>query len=722
MEAAGGFVDELLAGLPPFRRLFSHVLGSSHPSAESLVPRLLSLTLAIAGAALRCPSVHVAALASSSLFPPTDALRCRQRGHRRLLEAPLSSSSSPSLPLPVGGWRSSKLLPASSTSFSLPMVWSLFPSAGQRSWNAVVDVESWTLEPCFADASRVSTQRAGQRPSSAVVNVDPVMRRRRPSRRFRPKSWRKSAIVAGVDAISEARFSPRCLHAPFAVAFPLTVGPLCRFPPLKLGHCADFFCAGAAVLAGAFLRLAVRIHGSPKREFAVNGLAGTAIIGDVTATDGLCGWTCAVGAGGGLGGFGPPRGLLLPVYAESVECNRGSGARRAAPASSRVLRILSTPRFPPELEQQIFEAVALLYPENIRRVGANDARTIAHSVISFLLSFSLSLPPAAEPPLDLSSAIQAVNIHILAGTPPNPLNGNFDDEKCSPAQVTAIRNGIVDARNMATGAIALLKPKDMNKSNGFFWIFGGSTVDPAIITKHFSFVLRLGTADEITSTKKYENSKTDLIFTCIPPTAPKATSAYANTQNIGRQKSVLNLIRLSPTGLANTESYTVAAARVKASGQIQDGFPVKQVGTLSVPAPPLAFTIVHEVQHADPLMDNPATDHLVDEKGGTGARAYGFQQIMHELSKDQKARNPQNYAFFGLLAASNPELFVPNCYIGDAPLSLAPLLIAGRLRMQTPLGPDTCHTTVPGACAACKKIIKGIPGDVKLPNFDPDST
>ncbi|KAF7292091.1 hypothetical protein MIND_01235500 [Mycena indigotica] len=362
-------------------------------------------------------------------------------------------------------------------------------------------------------------------------------------------------------------------------------------------------------------------------------------------------------------------------------------------------------------------------------------RAIAHSVVSFLLSFSLPSLSSTPPSLDLSGldldldpSTQAVHVHILAGTPPNPPHGNFDDEKCSPAQVTAIRNGITDARNMAAGAIALLTPKDMNKSNGFFWIFGGSTVNPALITKHFSFVLKLGAPDEIASTKMYEGSKTDLIFTCIPPTAPKAAAAYANTINVGRMKEVLNLIRLSPTGLANLESYTVAAARIHASGQITDGFPVMQVGTFGqVPAPPLAFTIVHEVQHSDPLLDDPTLDHLIDERGGSGNRAYGFQQIMHELSLEQKKRNPQNYAFFGLLAQSNPELFVPNCYIGDAPLSGTPLSIAGRIGMpppvgQMPMAPDTCHTKVPGACAACKKIIKGIPGDVRLPNFDPDSS
>ncbi|KAF7292092.1 hypothetical protein MIND_01235600 [Mycena indigotica] len=361
-------------------------------------------------------------------------------------------------------------------------------------------------------------------------------------------------------------------------------------------------------------------------------------------------------------------------------------------------------------------------------------RTIAHSVVTFLLSFSLPSPPlSTSPSLDLSSlglssvnidsSIQAVSVHILAGTPPDPPNGNFDDEKCSPAQVTAIRNGIADARNMAAGAIELLKPKDMKKSNGFFWIFGGSTVDPAVIAKHFSFVLRLGTANEIMSTEDYKNSKTDLIFTCIPPTAPKATSVYANTQNIGRQKSVLNLIRLSPLGLANTESYTVAAARVKALGKIEAGFPNKQVGTVSGPVPPIAFTIVHEVQHAHPLMDDPGRDFLVDEKvldaQGVLRRAYGFQQIM-QLDLPKKQRNPQNFAFFAMLAASNPEIFAPNCFIGPAPLGPAPL-IAGRAWVQKPLGPDTCRATVPGACAACKKIIKGIPGDVKLPNFEPDS-
>ncbi|KAJ7889362.1 hypothetical protein B0H14DRAFT_3429672 [Mycena olivaceomarginata] len=81
---------------------------------------------------------------------------------------------------------------------------------------------------------------------------------------------------------------------------------------------------------------------------------------------------------------------------------------------------------------------------------------------SFLVSLTLlPLSPRA-----------AVNFHIFGGNTAQSSEGTFDDEVCSPAQVAAIKAGITDAKNMANVAINVLMLKDMNKSNGFFWLFG----------------------------------------------------------------------------------------------------------------------------------------------------------------------------------------------------------------------------------------------------------
>ncbi|KAK6991782.1 hypothetical protein R3P38DRAFT_3090901, partial [Favolaschia claudopus] len=285
------------------------------------------------------------------------------------------------------------------------------------------------------------------------------------------------------------------------------------------------------------------------------------------------------------------------------------------------------------------------------------------------LSLALSARATPIPSSDLLPRA-GVKFHILSGTPPATLTGSVEDEKCTPAQVTAIKAGIVDAKKMADVAIKVLKPKDMNKSNGFFWIFGGSQVSAAEITKKYDFVNKLDTPDEITTTVGLEDSQTDLIFTCVPTGAAKAADAYANTVNVGRKTAgsngvpTLNLIRLTQNSLANSESFVASAARVKASGDIKTSFPV----TGGIPTPPLAFTLIHEVQHSDPLMDNAVIDHLVDVKGSDLKRAYGFGQIQNKLDASQKKLNPQNYAFFALLAESNPEFFAPDCFIGESVL------------------------------------------------------
>ena len=66
----------------------------------------------------------------------------------------------------------------------------------------------------------------------------------------------------------------------------------------------------------------------------------------------------------------------------------------------------------------------------------------------------------------------------------------------------------------------------------------------------------------------------------------------------------------------------------------------------------MAFTLVHEVQHADVLIG--AANHCNDVDSdkvlpnGKKAKAYGLQQIQR-LTDADKVKNAQNYAWFGLL-------------------------------------------------------------------------
>ncbi|KAJ7191346.1 hypothetical protein GGX14DRAFT_579071 [Mycena pura] len=63
--------------------------------------------------------------------------------------------------------------------------------------------------------------------------------------------------------------------------------------------------------------------------------------------------------------------------------------------------------------------------------------------------------------------------------------------------------------------------------------------------------------------------------------------------------------------IKNTESFITAAARIPASG-VAAAFPVNPDG---VPLPPMAFILVHEVQHCNLLVDN---HHLSDQKALDG--------------------------------------------------------------------------------------------------------
>ncbi|KAJ7191352.1 hypothetical protein GGX14DRAFT_407289 [Mycena pura] len=108
-------------------------------------------------------------------------------------------------------------------------------------------------------------------------------------------------------------------------------------------------------------------------------------------------------------------------------------------------------------------------------------------------------------------------------------------------------------------------------------------------------------------------------------------------------------------------------------------------------AAPMAFILVHEVQHCNLLVDN---HHLSDQKALDGRTAYGFQQVQ-TMTSTLKKLNPQNYAFLALMMQSNPELFAPTCFIGS------------------PLGTRAPDLT-------CRGIVQGFPGDVRLDRFEND--
>lgn len=105
----------------------------------------------------------------------------------------------------------------------------------------------------------------------------------------------------------------------------------------------------------------------------------------------------------------------------------------------------------------------------------------------------------------------------------------------------------------------------------------------------------------------------------------------------------------------NTGSFDAAVTELKSSGNIESAFS----GTTKLPLPVMAFTLVHEVQHAKPLVG--AAGHMADQVEGltatvrkaddelVGKRSYGFKSVQHRISPEKKRTNPQNYAFLALL-------------------------------------------------------------------------
>ncbi|KAJ7677796.1 hypothetical protein DFH06DRAFT_1465678 [Mycena polygramma] len=293
--------------------------------------------------------------------------------------------------------------------------------------------------------------------------------------------------------------------------------------------------------------------------------------------------------------------------------------------------------------------------------------------LTALVSTTLLVHGSPLPPSILQSRSAKPKTHILTqGT-----------EGCTPAQVAHIKAGIVDAKNLADVALRVLKGKDITKSNGFFHLFGGSShTTAAEVSKRFGFVKNIEVPDEVTSTDPFKNSATDLTFTCIPPTDPKAGKANANVAVIGHKTKEqdevpdVNLMRFGPNGLSNTGLFAAAAAAHRESG-LRSVFPFVE----EIPQPFLAFTIIHEVQHCDPLHGGDTTAHLKDQKifdfdTDEKKPATGLPEVQ-SLDQSLKKLNPQNYAWFGLFAASKPEWFTSFCPIRpDQPLFRRGLLAA----------------------------------------------
>ncbi|KAJ7090765.1 hypothetical protein B0H15DRAFT_244658 [Mycena belliarum] len=278
---------------------------------------------------------------------------------------------------------------------------------------------------------------------------------------------------------------------------------------------------------------------------------------------------------------------------------------------------------------------------------------------SALLARGSPLPPA---PLERRAAVQ---LHILTeGT-----------EACTADEVTVVKRAIIEARELAEIAITTLKVKDMQRANGFFQIFGGKEfANPADVSQRYKFVTALPIPDEVTSEslKVFAKNPDDHVtFTCIPPTDRKVETAYANTANAGRPTAeskgaevpTNNLIRFAPLAIKNSESFKTAVARVRTTGDLVNDIFLSE-GEVMLPLP--AFIIIHEVQHSFPLVGNNELAHFVDQTGPNGKHADGLYQIQ-ELASGLRARNPQNYAWFALLAAVQPKLFAANVPIEPEP-------------------------------------------------------
>ncbi|KAJ7140667.1 hypothetical protein C8R44DRAFT_846755 [Mycena epipterygia] len=346
-------------------------------------------------------------------------------------------------------------------------------------------------------------------------------------------------------------------------------------------------------------------------------------------------------------------------------------------------------------------------------------------VATVLTSTAIAARGSPLPPSTLHQRA-TVKLHILTGAP----------EPCTPAQVASIKAGIKDAQAMATNANQVLFVKNAAKSTALRSLFG-QAVNPSAIGKRFQAVINMGTPDEITSLDSVQNSEEDVTITCVPASNPKSQKAVANTVNIGTKSATfapngatVNVIRFTPSGLQNTESFTAAAARLRTNPK--DTTLAFDITNPKIPLPCFAFTMIHEVQHSVPLLGG--LQHFVDEKTPDGEKAYGITQIQTVLTDAQKIINPQNYAYFAIFAKSNPEFFSPTCVNaqlgGEEPkprsLNLRRSLFSGLTKSKAAPAPVVSAVPAKGApltaAAATCAIQSTIPGVDTIPFLDFDGT
>ncbi|KAJ7140624.1 hypothetical protein C8R44DRAFT_866331 [Mycena epipterygia] len=345
-------------------------------------------------------------------------------------------------------------------------------------------------------------------------------------------------------------------------------------------------------------------------------------------------------------------------------------------------------------------------------------------IATVLTSTTIAARALPFPPSTLHQRA-APKLHILTGSP----------EPCTPAEVAAIKAGIKDAQAMATNANQVLFVKNAAKSAGLRALFG-QAVNPSALGKRFQLVINLGTPDEITSLDSVQNSAEDVTITCVPASNPKSQQAVANTVNIGIPSSfsknpTVNLIRFTPSGLKNTESFTAAAARL--SKNPKDTTLAFDTTDPKIPLPCFAFTMIHEVQHSVPLLGG--LQHFVDEKTPDDKKAYGISVIQTVLTDAQKIINPQNYAYFAMFAKSNPEFFSPTCVEaqlgGEEPTSRSLKILrsffSGLTNSKAAPAPVVSAAPTKGAstlttAAATCAIQTTIPGVDTIPFLDFDGT
>ncbi|THG96580.1 hypothetical protein EW026_g5280 [Hermanssonia centrifuga] len=271
------------------------------------------------------------------------------------------------------------------------------------------------------------------------------------------------------------------------------------------------------------------------------------------------------------------------------------------------------------------------------------------------------------------------------------------DDYCNDQSILRIRQMIKEAKTLAQSAIDTLYRPNVEKSSGFVALFGPNANPKDIADKHFAPVNILPDSPAFVVTVK-RLTENDLTFTCPPYGDPKDNKARMSTRNWvdgdGHDQRN-NLIRIFP----NSFEYDVPDS--KGSHKV-DTLPLQKAVEAAIAktwfdekAVPMAFTLVHEVQHADVIIgaENHCLDvAFIDDKGKT-VKAYGLQQIQKKITNEEKVKNAQNYAWFAFLTLAQPELFTDDCQGNPGPIPHAaglqePLLVQDGIAPRA--AEDTC--------------------------------